>query len=622
MLKSENKVLSEIDFTQTLIDEIIIWLKTNELPKHVQSHEQHEMWAKHFSEFETRNNQLFYNKKRVIPSDDKTAIRDAIKGVYDSPEGLGKGINQLSIFIHNKFIGIRRVDVTNFLKLQPDYQMAASHPRVVSRPVQVTAPFQTYAIDLVDMSFYNGIKANKNYNWIFSCLDMFSRYCYLVPLKQKTALNVKSALESVLALNHHKFDTPEVKSKLPSVVWSDNGTEFLGEVSTFLKENGSKQIYNKAYVPVADIENLNLQVRNHLRHLFIKQKSLDWLTHLQDIATSINSNYNAKLHTTPLDMMLKYFNGETDALNKVSEHRKALSDAKFSKFYRQDSLKLGDHVRCKLSSLYTSLRSRIKAGTAKLNIVQFSPEIYKIGMVYPPPTGQIGYNSYLLQDRNEKFIIDPKKGAPQRFRFNELQHVPSGLTINSGMTQQQADHLNQVKQSSDVVEQEPEVVEMKAVKIAKPPVPFSEWKGKEWTQALKSNLYSFENNRFEILKVEYDRKQKLYIVISADFRDVVQGKLVKKAPTFEINLPFLLNICKNELWFTGDMQAYIDQHLPQEEKEIEKPLEIQNHEPEEMNQPLQQRELNLDENSKTKRNLFSMSGGSIYQIGHRVFRMY
>jgi len=618
---SENKVFSEIDFTYQLVDQVIHWIKTNELPNHVQTQEQHDEWAKHYSEFRIQNGKLFYENKEVIPNS-PTEIRDAIKKVYDSPEGLGKGINQLSIFIHNQYIGIRRVDVTNFLKLQPDYQMAASHPRIVSRPVQVTAPFQTYAIDLVDMSFYNNIKANKNYNWIFSCLDMFSRYCYLVPLKLKTALNVKFALESVLDLNHHKFDTQEVKAKLPKVVWSDNGTEFQGEFATFLKENGSKQIFNKAYVPVADIENLNLQVRNHLRHLFIKQKNLDWLTHLQNIATSINSNYNAKLHTTPLDMMLKYFNGETDALNKVSEHRKALSDAKFSKFYRQDSLKLGDHVRCKLSSLYTSLRSRIKAGTSKLNIVTFSPEIYKIAAVYPPPTGQIGYNSYLLQDRNEKFIIDPKKGAPQRFRFNELQHVPSGLTINSGMTQEQADHLNQVKQSIDVVEQTiPEVVQLKAVKITKPPIPFADWKGKEWTEALKSNLYEFEENRFEILKVEYDRKQKLYIVISADYRDVVQGKLVKKAETFEINLKFLLNLCRNELWFTSEMKSYIDEHLP--EKEIEKPLEIQTqNEPEEMNQPLPLRELNLVDNSKTKRNLFGISGGSIRSIGNRYFRKY
>jgi hypothetical protein len=78
------------------------------------------------------------------------------------------------------------------------------------------------------------------------------------------------------------------------------------------------------------------------------------------------------------------------------------------------------------------------------------------------------------------------------------------------------------------------------------------------TEELKSNLYEFKGNRFEILYVEYDRKDKCYIAVSADFRNVDQGKLKKKSATYEIQLPFLLNMCRNELWFTADMASYID----------------------------------------------------------------
>ena len=366
------------------------------------------------------------------------------------------------------------------------------------------------------MSFYNGIKANKGFNWIFSVLDLFSHYVWLVPLKQKLALNVKNGIESIVAQNQHKFDNEQVKSKLPGVFWMDNGSEFHGEFSDYLQQHGTKQIWNKAYVPVAPIEQVNRTIRMDLRHLFIKQKNLDWLSGLQSIAVSINSNFHAKLQTTPLDMMHKYFSGETEMLAAAAQRTKAAGEEKFKKFYRQDGLKIDDHVRVQLASLYTSLRSRIKAGTSKLNIVTFSPDIYKIAMVYPPPVGQIGYNSYLLQDRNNKFIINPKKGAPQRFRFNELQLVPSGLTINSGLTQEDADHLNQVKQSLDVVEQVqvPEIVHVAKIKAPKPPVAFENWKGKEWTEALKSNLYELHGDRFEILKVEYDRKNKKAMSLS------------------------------------------------------------------------------------------------------------
>ena len=182
------------------------------------------------------------------------------------------------------------------------------------------------------------------------------------------------------------------------------------------------------------------------------------------------------------------------------------------------------------------------------------------------------------------------------------------------MTQADADHLNQVKQSNDVVEQAPEIVHLAKIKAPKPAIPFSEWKGKEWTEALKSNLYELHGDRFEILKVEYDRKNKSYIVVSAHFQDVIQGKKVKGAEEFVIDLAECLNLCKNQLFFTGDMQSYVDEHLPEEEK-----TQNELKEPEEMNQSLKVTQLNL-EKSPAKRNLFGISGGHIRCINGRIFQ--
>ena len=116
-------------------------------------------------------------------------------------------------------------------------------------------------------------------------------------------------------------------------------------------------------------------------------------------------------------------------------------------------------------------------------------------------------------------------------------------------------------------------------------------------------------DRFEILKVEYDRKNKSYIVVSAKFQDVIQGKKVKGAEEFVIDLAECLNLCKNQLFFTGDMQAYLDEHLPQQQPVLE-----QLKEPEEMNEPLPVTQLNL-EKSHAKRNLFGISGGHLKVVG-------
>ena len=67
---------------------------------------------------------------------------------------------------------------------------------------------------------------------------MFSRYCWLIPLKQKLASNVRAALESIVAQNQLKFSA---EAKPPRVVWSDNGTEFQGEFAAYLRENGTNK---------------------------------------------------------------------------------------------------------------------------------------------------------------------------------------------------------------------------------------------------------------------------------------------------------------------------------------------------------------------------------------------
>ena len=50
-----------------------------------------------------------------------------------------------------------------------------------------------------------------------------------------------------------------------------------------------------------------------------------------------------------------------------------------------------------------------------------------------------------------------------------------------------------------------------AIKAPKQPIPFKDWKGKEWTDALKSNLYELNGDRFEILKLNMIEKTKVML---------------------------------------------------------------------------------------------------------------
>ena len=166
-MQTQNKELSEVDFTPTLIKEIIIYLKTNELPPRIDTHEEHKIWADRYSEFRTENNKLFFEDREVIPND-QAQIRDVLTEVYKSPQSLGKGQNSLFKYVQSKYIGINRAQVKTFLKNQIPYQLGFSQPRIVNRGIVTNQPFQTWSYDLIDMSSLDHVGANKHYTFILT----------------------------------------------------------------------------------------------------------------------------------------------------------------------------------------------------------------------------------------------------------------------------------------------------------------------------------------------------------------------------------------------------------------------------------------------------------------------
>ena len=99
-------------------------------------------------------------------------------------------------------------------------------------------PFQIFAIDLVDMNQYVGIRENRKYRYIMSVMDLFSGYCWFKALKKKEPEDVSNAFDVIIA---------ESNNHLPNRIISDNGTEFQGAFADFLKSNNIKHIFTKSY---------------------------------------------------------------------------------------------------------------------------------------------------------------------------------------------------------------------------------------------------------------------------------------------------------------------------------------------------------------------------------------
>lgn len=79
--------------------------------------------------------------------------------------------------------------------------------------------------DLVDMSPFS--RDNKGFKFIFSIIDVFSKYGWLVSLKNKKMFTVRDAFQAVFK-----------SSRIPTKLWTDKRTDVYNkEVKELLRKH-------------------------------------------------------------------------------------------------------------------------------------------------------------------------------------------------------------------------------------------------------------------------------------------------------------------------------------------------------------------------------------------------
>jgi len=84
-------------------------------------------------------------------------------------------------------------------------------------PIIANAPFERLQMDLVDLLSF--AEHNDGYSYILTMVDVFSRYVWVIPLKDKEGSTINKKL-----VRHFSMFGP------PTELQSDNGSEFITDV--------------------------------------------------------------------------------------------------------------------------------------------------------------------------------------------------------------------------------------------------------------------------------------------------------------------------------------------------------------------------------------------------------
>lgn len=222
----------------------------------------------------------------------------------------------------------------------------------------------TFEIDLVEMIPYS--KENKSFKYILTAIDIFSKFAYAVPLKNKTGNDVAAAMKRILV------------STKPKNIHSDLGKEFFNKTfQTLMQKFNINHYHTYSKMKASIVERFNRTLKNKMWRQFSIQGSYKWLPILNKLVSDYN---NSKHRTIKMEPAKVNHKNAKKLLKTVYNRIKKFQMGKFRKY---------DHVRI----------SKDKGIFSKGYLPNWSTEIFKICKV-----NMTNPVTYTLEDLNGNLI--------------------------------------------------------------------------------------------------------------------------------------------------------------------------------------------------------------------------
>ena len=124
----------------------------------------------------------------------------------------------------------------------------------------------TWQVDLVDVVNLKNKKYSQFYSFILTCIDVFSKYAWAIPIKTKSANETADAINNIFLNSKRK----------PRRVYSDRGKEFLGAFAQTLKKNDIQQMFTKSKFKAAVVERFNRTLKEKMFRYFTFSKEKNY----------------------------------------------------------------------------------------------------------------------------------------------------------------------------------------------------------------------------------------------------------------------------------------------------------------------------------------------------------
>ena len=186
---------------------------------------------------------------------------------------------------------ISRKQVRDWLSQQDVYTLHKPARRRYKRSRVIVpgidAQFQADLVDLQNLSRYN-----KGYKYLLTCIDIFSKYAWVLPLKSKQGQELVKAFQKILSTG-----------RKPSKLQTDLGTEFLNRVfQTYLRDNNIDFFTVNSGLKASVVECFNRTFKNKMYKYFTAKNTLTYINVLPQLVSSYNNTYHRSIKMKPSEV--------------------------------------------------------------------------------------------------------------------------------------------------------------------------------------------------------------------------------------------------------------------------------------------------------------------------------
>ena len=225
---------------------------------------------------------------------------------------------------------------------------------------------EIHSCDLVDMVKYS--RMNKGYKYIFTNIDIFSKYAWSFPIKSKKIQDIKPCFEKIFKQRKSKY------------IWSDQESSFFSkEMLKFFEVNNVKIYHTYSNLKAVVIERFNRSLRELMMKEFVKNNNTVWYNILPELIKKYNNRHHNTIKMKPINV------------NKKNEKHIKNTVYNYDITNKKPKYKINDIVRI-------SLKRRELFDKPSANI-KWSEELFKIFKI-----NKSNVITYQLKDMNDEII--------------------------------------------------------------------------------------------------------------------------------------------------------------------------------------------------------------------------